>query len=158
MYFYGWKRGLKTGQYYLRTRRVVSAKKITVTAPTQTSTSTPVITQTSSTSIPTPTPSEQQRSARGRRRQQENETSQQERGIIGSVYAAHAQAGTQDPNQVIASLNAFDDQVDEIISPEFITNENMILSLQKINNLLPRNSTNIELALVKINSQIYDIR
>jgi hypothetical protein len=35
-----------------------------------------------------------------------NELSQQERGIIGSVYAAHAQAGTQDPNQVIASLNA----------------------------------------------------
>jgi hypothetical protein len=58
---------------------------------------------------------------------------------------------------IIASLNAFDDKVDEIISPEFITNENMILSLQKINNLLPRNSTNIELALVKINSQIYDM-
>lgn len=34
-----------------------------------------------------------------------NELSQQERGIIGSVYAAHAQAGTQDPNMVIASLN-----------------------------------------------------
>lgn len=34
-----------------------------------------------------------------------NETSQQERGIIGSVYAAHAQAGTQDPKAVIASLN-----------------------------------------------------
>ena len=34
-----------------------------------------------------------------------NEASQQERGIIGSVYAAHAQAGTQDPNMVIASLD-----------------------------------------------------
>jgi hypothetical protein len=34
-----------------------------------------------------------------------NELSQQERGIIGSVYAAHAAAGTQDPNMVIASLN-----------------------------------------------------
>jgi hypothetical protein len=34
-----------------------------------------------------------------------NETSQQERGIIGSVYAAHAAAGTQDPKMVIASLN-----------------------------------------------------
>jgi hypothetical protein len=34
-----------------------------------------------------------------------NETSQQERGIIGSVYAAHAAAGTQDPKAVIASLN-----------------------------------------------------
>lgn len=34
-----------------------------------------------------------------------NEASQQERGIIGSVYAAHAAAGTQDPNAVIASLN-----------------------------------------------------
>ncbi len=73
MYFYGWKKGLKTGQYYLRTRRVVSAKKITVTStPTP-----PVITQTSSSSIPTPTP-EPQRSARGRRRQQENETSPQD--------------------------------------------------------------------------------
>lgn len=35
-----------------------------------------------------------------------NEATQLERGIIGSVYAAHAQAGTQDPNAVIASLNA----------------------------------------------------
>lgn len=34
-----------------------------------------------------------------------NDLSQQERGIIGSVYAAHAAAGTQDPNMVIASLN-----------------------------------------------------
>jgi hypothetical protein len=34
-----------------------------------------------------------------------NDLSQQERGIIGSVYAAHAQAGTQDPKAVIASLN-----------------------------------------------------
>lgn len=34
-----------------------------------------------------------------------NDLSQQERGIIGSVYAAHAAAGTQDPKQVIASLN-----------------------------------------------------
>jgi hypothetical protein len=34
-----------------------------------------------------------------------NDLSQQERGIIGSVYAAHAAAGTQDPNAVIASLN-----------------------------------------------------
>jgi hypothetical protein len=34
-----------------------------------------------------------------------NNLSQQERGIIGSVYAAHAAAGTQDPNLVINSLN-----------------------------------------------------
>jgi hypothetical protein len=34
-----------------------------------------------------------------------NDLSQQERGIIGSVYAAHAAAGTQDPMAVIASLN-----------------------------------------------------
>ena len=34
-----------------------------------------------------------------------NDLSQQERAIIGSVYAAHAQAGTQDPKSVIASLN-----------------------------------------------------
>jgi len=34
-----------------------------------------------------------------------NDLSQQERGIIGSVYAAHAAAGTQDPKAVIASLN-----------------------------------------------------
>lgn len=67
MYFYGWKKGLKTGQYYLRTRRVVSAKKITVT-------STPTLTQ-APTSTATPTATEPQRSARGRRRQQENESS-----------------------------------------------------------------------------------
>uniref|UniRef100_A0A6C0EC88 ribonucleoside-diphosphate reductase n=1 Tax=viral metagenome TaxID=1070528 RepID=A0A6C0EC88_9ZZZZ len=30
MYFYGWKRGLKTGQYYMRTQRQVNAKKITI--------------------------------------------------------------------------------------------------------------------------------
>jgi ribonucleoside-diphosphate reductase alpha chain len=30
MYFYAWKKGLKTGQYYLRSRRAVSAKKITL--------------------------------------------------------------------------------------------------------------------------------
>ena len=34
-----------------------------------------------------------------------NDLSQQERGILGSIYAAHAQAGTQDPKAVIASLN-----------------------------------------------------
>jgi hypothetical protein len=34
-----------------------------------------------------------------------NNLSQQERQIIGSVYAAHAAAGTQDPNAVIKSLN-----------------------------------------------------
>jgi len=34
-----------------------------------------------------------------------NEASQQERAIIGGVYGAHAAAGTQDPNAVIASLN-----------------------------------------------------
>jgi ribonucleoside-diphosphate reductase alpha chain len=30
MYFYGWKKGLKTGCYYLRTRAVSSAQKFTV--------------------------------------------------------------------------------------------------------------------------------
>ena len=34
-----------------------------------------------------------------------NNLSQQERGIIGSIYGAHAAAGTQDPNLVIESLN-----------------------------------------------------
>ena len=34
-----------------------------------------------------------------------NNLSQQERGIIGSIYGAHAAAGTQDPNLVINSLN-----------------------------------------------------
>ena len=52
MYFYAWKKGLKTGQYYLRTRRVVSAKKITVAQP--------------------------QRSARGRARNEENTASTNE--------------------------------------------------------------------------------
>ena len=32
MYFYAWKKGLKTGQYYLRSRRAVNAKKMTVGA------------------------------------------------------------------------------------------------------------------------------
>jgi ribonucleotide reductase alpha subunit len=32
MYFYAWKKGLKTGQYYLRSRRAVNAKKMTVSA------------------------------------------------------------------------------------------------------------------------------
>jgi len=35
-----------------------------------------------------------------------NQASQVERQIVGGVYAAHAQGGTQDPNAVIASLNA----------------------------------------------------
>ena len=30
MHFYGWKRGLKTGMYYLRTRPAVDAIKFTV--------------------------------------------------------------------------------------------------------------------------------
>ena len=30
MHFYGWKKGLKTGQYYLRTKPVASAQKFTV--------------------------------------------------------------------------------------------------------------------------------
>jgi ribonucleotide reductase alpha subunit len=30
MHFYAWKRGLKTGIYYLRTRAVASAQKFTV--------------------------------------------------------------------------------------------------------------------------------
>jgi ribonucleotide reductase alpha subunit len=30
MYFYAWRKGLKTGQYYLRSRRAVTAKKVTV--------------------------------------------------------------------------------------------------------------------------------
>ena len=35
MYFYAWNKGLKTGQYYLRSRRAVNAKKITVAAENQ---------------------------------------------------------------------------------------------------------------------------
>jgi len=35
----------------------------------------------------------------------QNELSQQERSYIGSVYGAHAAAGTQDPKEVIASLD-----------------------------------------------------
>jgi hypothetical protein len=34
-----------------------------------------------------------------------NDLGQQERGILGGIYAAHAAAGTQDPAKVIASLN-----------------------------------------------------
>lgn len=34
-----------------------------------------------------------------------NDLSQQERGILGGIYAAHAQGGTQDPKMVINSLN-----------------------------------------------------
>jgi ribonucleoside-diphosphate reductase alpha chain len=30
MHFYGWKKGLKTGQYYLRTRAPVMAQKFTI--------------------------------------------------------------------------------------------------------------------------------
>jgi ribonucleoside-diphosphate reductase alpha chain len=71
MYFYAWKKGLKTGQYYLRSRRVVSAKKITISGTTTTSAS----------SNDTQTPQQTQpsvggngglqKSARGRRRQEE---------------------------------------------------------------------------------------
>jgi ribonucleoside-diphosphate reductase alpha chain len=71
MYFYGWKKGLKTGQYYLRSRRVVSAKKITISGTTTTS----------SLSNDTQPPQQTQpsvggngglqKSARGRRRQEE---------------------------------------------------------------------------------------
>ncbi|KAJ3059586.1 hypothetical protein HDU99_006278, partial [Rhizoclosmatium hyalinum] len=32
MHFYGWKKGLKTGMYYLRTRPAVDAIKFTVDA------------------------------------------------------------------------------------------------------------------------------
>ena len=35
MYFYAWNKGLKTGQYYLRSRRAVNAKKITVAVENQ---------------------------------------------------------------------------------------------------------------------------
>ncbi len=65
MYFYGWKKGLKTGQYYLRTRRAVNAKKITVTTttPSQEQTSTSASASASTTGL--------QRSARGRRRNEE---------------------------------------------------------------------------------------
>ena len=65
MYFYAWKKGLKTGQYYLRSRRVVSAKKITITS-TSTASDPTSSTSTSSTNV-----GGLQRSARGRRRQEE---------------------------------------------------------------------------------------
>lgn len=35
MYFYAWNKGLKTGQYYLRSRRAVTAKKVTVAVESQ---------------------------------------------------------------------------------------------------------------------------
>ncbi len=70
MYFYAWKKGLKTGQYYLRSRRAVSAKKITVS-------STPSISSNSESqqlsSENNSTGFALQRSARGRRRQETND-------------------------------------------------------------------------------------
>jgi ribonucleoside-diphosphate reductase alpha chain len=57
MYFYAWKKGLKTGQYYLRSRRAVTAKKMTVGATSVTNTGD----QTNGA-----------RGGRGRRRQQED--------------------------------------------------------------------------------------
>lgn len=60
MYFYGWKKGLKTGQYYLRTRRAVNAKKLTVSSQQQQQNE-----QTTSST------SGLQRSARGRRRNED---------------------------------------------------------------------------------------
>ncbi len=64
MYFYGWKKGLKTGQYYLRSRRAVNAKKITLTSSPQTS-------QVSTTQKENNEVGGLQRSARGRRRQED---------------------------------------------------------------------------------------
>ncbi|KAJ3047765.1 hypothetical protein HK097_011230, partial [Rhizophlyctis rosea] len=55
MHFYGWKKGLKTGMYYLRTRPAAQAIQFTVdqnalkTDSTNTTTSTPA---TSSTTVP----------------------------------------------------------------------------------------------------------
>jgi ribonucleotide reductase alpha subunit len=34
MHFYGWKKGLKTGMYYLRTRAKAKPQQVTVTPPT----------------------------------------------------------------------------------------------------------------------------
>ena len=62
MYFYGWKKGLKTGQYYLRTRRAVNAKKLTVSSQQQQQQNEQTTSSTSGL----------QRSARGRRRNEEN--------------------------------------------------------------------------------------
>jgi ribonucleoside-diphosphate reductase alpha chain len=73
MYFYGWKKGLKTGQYYLRSRRAVNAKKITLTS-SQPSTS--FQSTQPSTSQTTQKKNNEvvglQTSTRGRRRQEEN--------------------------------------------------------------------------------------
>ena len=64
MYFYGWKKGLKTGQYYLRSRRAVNAKKITLTSASQTSQVSTTQKENNEGGL--------QRSARGRRRQEDN--------------------------------------------------------------------------------------
>jgi ribonucleoside-diphosphate reductase alpha chain len=56
MYFYAWKKGLKTGQYYLRSRRAVNAKKITLN------------TSTDQSSV---------RNVRGRRRQDQTQSDEQ---------------------------------------------------------------------------------
>ena len=61
MYFYGWKKGLKTGQYYLRTRRAVNAKKLTVSSQQQQQQQSNE--ESSTTGL--------QRSARGRRRNED---------------------------------------------------------------------------------------
>ncbi len=71
MYFYAWKKGLKTGQYYLRSRRVVSAKKITISGALSTSTTQSSDSQTQPSQQNLSTVGGIQRSARGRRRQEE---------------------------------------------------------------------------------------
>jgi ribonucleotide reductase alpha subunit len=42
MHFYGWKKGLKTGMYYLRTRAAVGAIKFTVDQATLSASSLPL--------------------------------------------------------------------------------------------------------------------
>jgi ribonucleoside-diphosphate reductase alpha chain len=70
MYFYAWKKGLKTGQYYLRSRRVVSAKKITISS-AELSVSQTEVTSTSVSSVSSALSGGLQRSARGRRRMED---------------------------------------------------------------------------------------
>jgi ribonucleotide reductase alpha subunit len=68
MYFYGWKKGLKTGQYYLRTRRAVNAKKLTVSSTQQQQN------EESSSGL--------QRSARGRRRNEDKPSNNDENACL----------------------------------------------------------------------------
>jgi ribonucleotide reductase alpha subunit len=70
MYFYAWKKGLKTGQYYLRSRRAVSAKKITISS-AELSVSQTEVTSTSVSSVSSALSGGLQRSARGRRRMED---------------------------------------------------------------------------------------